>query len=250
MMKFNNAYENPQFARAYSQLQFPGTYYLAYRDLSAIIHTYVRGKNALDFGCGAGRSTQFLQKLGFETIGVDISENMLSIAAANESKGRYYLIEDGNFRQFSPRSFNLILSAFTFDNIPTWTKKRKILTDLAVLLQDHGVFINLVSNPEIYVNEWASFSTKDFPGNRKAKTGDIVKIINTAIADARPVKDILWTEKDYHRVYAQTGLRVITMHKPLADGTEPYLWKNETRLPPWCIYILKKGKLETVQKED
>jgi len=245
-MKFSNAYENSQFARAYSQLQFPGTYYLAYRDLPALIHDHVRGKKALDFGCGAGRSTRFLQKLGFETVGVDISENMISIAAASDSKGQYFLIEDGNFDQFFPRSFDLVLSAFTFDNIPTWTKKMKILTGLAALLNNFGILINLVSTPEMYINEWASFSTKDFPENQKAKSGDIVEIINTAIDNARPVKDILWTDEAYHRVYAQAGLRVLKKQKPLADGTEPYPWKNETRLAPWCIYILKKEK---VQKE-
>jgi len=244
-MKFGNAYENPEFAWAYSQLQFPGTYYLAYRDLPAIIYKYVRGKKALDFGCGAGRSTQFLQKLGFETIGVDISEKMISIARDNDGKGQYFLIEDGNFNQFFPRAFDLILAAFTFDNIPTWTKKIKILTDLSALINNFGILINLVSTPEIYINEWASFSTQDFPGNQKAKTGDIVEIINTAIDDARPVKDILWTDEAYHQVYAQSGLRVIKKHKPLADGTEQYLWKNETMIAPWCIYVLKK---ENVQK--
>lgn len=239
-MKFSNAYENPQFARAYSQLQFPGTYYLAYRDLPAIIHTYVRGKKALDFGCGAGRSTRFLQNLGFDTVGVDISENMISIAASNDSKSQYHLIEDGNLSQFHPQSFDLVFSAFTFDNIPILTKKRKLFADLTVLLRAHGILINLVSTPDIYINEWASFSTKDFPGNRKAKNGDIVEIINTAIDDARPVKDILWTEKAYNRIYAQVGLRVIKRHKPLADGSEPYQWKNETRVAPWCIYVLSK----------
>jgi len=29
----------------------------------------------------------------------------------------------------------------------------------------------IVSRPEIYTYEWASFSTKDFPENRQAKSG-------------------------------------------------------------------------------
>jgi len=31
----------------------------------------VRGRKAVDFGCGAGRSTRFLRTLGFDAVGVD-----------------------------------------------------------------------------------------------------------------------------------------------------------------------------------
>ena len=64
-MEFENVYEDPRRAEAYAKLELPGTYYLAYRDLPKIISLAVKGKNAMDFGCGTGRSTRFLQKLGF-----------------------------------------------------------------------------------------------------------------------------------------------------------------------------------------
>ena len=52
-MLFSNVYDDKQRAEAYATLDFPGTYYLAYRDLPAIIAEHVVGKDALDFGCGA-----------------------------------------------------------------------------------------------------------------------------------------------------------------------------------------------------
>ena len=73
----------------------------------------------MDFGCGAGRSTRFLQKLGFDAIGVDISEDMLKKARELDPKGDYCLIQDGYLNQFKDDSYDLALSAFTFDNIPT-----------------------------------------------------------------------------------------------------------------------------------
>ena len=78
-MKFNS-YEDAKRAAAYAQLEFPGTYYLAYRDLPEIIGHHINGRKALDFGCGTGRSTRFLKELGFDVIGVDISEEMITIA--------------------------------------------------------------------------------------------------------------------------------------------------------------------------
>ena len=67
--EFSNVYDDPLRAEAYSTLEFPGTYYLAFRDLPPILRTCVQGTRALDFGCGAGRSTRFLRGLGFETVG-------------------------------------------------------------------------------------------------------------------------------------------------------------------------------------
>lgn len=82
---FSNTYDDAARAAAYSTLEFPGTYYLAYRDLPLIIAKYVTGRQALDFGCGAGRSTRFLQKLGFSATGIDISAHMVQLAHQSRS---------------------------------------------------------------------------------------------------------------------------------------------------------------------
>jgi SAM-dependent methyltransferase len=237
-MSFFNAYEDSRMAEAYSRLDFPGTYYLAYRDLPKLISTHVVRPQALDFGCGAGRSTRFLKSVGFETVGVDISENMLRIAKKTDPEGKYHLINDNGLELFNTASFDLVLSAFTFDNIPGFGTKVKLFRDLTRILKRKGKLINLVSSPEMYTHEWASFSTRDFPENESAKCGDIVKIINTSIDHSSPVDDILWPDEDYRLVYKVAGLRVLEVHKPLADGNEPIEWINETRIAPWTIYLL------------
>jgi ubiquinone/menaquinone biosynthesis C-methylase UbiE len=238
--KFSNVYQDTKRAKAYSKLKFDKTYYLAYRDLPAIISNHVQGNNALDFGCGTGRSTRFLQTLGYKTIGIDISEEMITIARQLDPAGEYHRIDDGDFSILPFSFFDIILSAFTFDNIPTVEKKIRLFKGLSTLLTQNGTIINLVSSPEIYTNEWASFTTKDFPENATAKSGDIVRIITTEIADKRPCYDIFWSEEDYTTVYSKANLCIIKKHKPLATGNEPYPWINETRIAPWTIYVLKK----------
>lgn len=171
----SNCYEDARLAEAYAKLTFPGTYYLAYRDLPEIIFEHVRGRKAIDFGCGAGRSTRFLQKIGFDTIGVDISEDMIKKAIEIDPEGDYRLIQDEDFSRLEAGVYDLVLSAFTFDNIPTTEKKVLLFRGIRGLLNPQGRIVNLVSSPEIYVNEWASFSTRNFPENKFAKSGDRVK---------------------------------------------------------------------------
>jgi SAM-dependent methyltransferase len=238
-MNFINCYEDASRADAYARLEFANTYYLAYRDLPGIISEHVVGTKALDFGCGTGRSSRFLQKLGFHVIGVDISADMLRIAHATNPAGDYRLVRGDKLSKSGLGNFDLVLSAFTFDNIPA-EMKVETFSDLQKLLTPRGVIINLVSSPEIYLHEWASFTTKDFPQNSAAGSGDVVRIIVTDHQDRRPVEDILCADEAYRMVYRQAGLGVIRSFRPLAKGDEPYKWVNETRVAPWVIYVLRR----------
>jgi SAM-dependent methyltransferase len=199
----------------------------------------VTGAQALDFGCGAGRSTRFLRKLGFNVTGFDISEDMLRIARALDPSGDYRLVPGDNLTEFEAESFDLIVSLFTFDNIPSATKVR-IFSDLRNLLRPAGTIVSVVSSPEIYTHEWASFTTKDFPENAAARSGDVVPIVVTDHQDRRPVEDILWTDESYREVYRDASLQAIQVFKPLANGDEPYSWVSETKILPWVIYVLKR----------
>lgn len=240
IVEFTNAYEDTTRADAYAKLEFPGTYYLAYRDIPEILSKHVSGIKALDFGCGTGRSTRFLTTQGFSAIGVDIADEMIRQARAIDPSGDYRLVEESDYRQFEDDAFDLVLSAFTFDNIPTMEKKVEIFAALKRILKKDGRIVSLVSSPEIYRHEWASFSTKDFPENKFAKCGDKVRIIITAIEDSRPVEDIIWPDQDYREVYRRVGLKTVGLYRPLGREDEPIEWVSETTIPPWVIYVLSK----------
>ncbi|MEW5982749.1 MAG: class I SAM-dependent methyltransferase [Acidobacteriota bacterium] len=150
-MPFANAYADAGFAEAYSQLQFPGTYYLAFRDLPALVSRHATGRRALDFGCGAGRSTRFLRSLGFDAIGIDIAEDMLARAHALDPEGDYRLIPDGHLGAFEVSGFDLVFSAFTFDNIPT--RERKVVLERCVRLVVPGRAPHLVERLEIPLDD-------------------------------------------------------------------------------------------------
>jgi SAM-dependent methyltransferase len=234
---FANVYEDEERALAYATLQFPGTYYLAFRDLTALIRRYNHGSRALDFGCGTGRSTRFLGNLGLHAIGADVSQAMLDQAHALDPTGEYHLVRDNIAGEFAPGIFDVISAAFTVDNMPT-EAKADALNGLRILLAPTGCLLLVVSSPAIYVNEWASFSTHDFPENRHACDGDRVRIIMLDVPDRRPVEDVFCTDAHYRRLFESAGLRVLDVQSPLATGKEDTRWVSETRTVAWTIYVL------------
>lgn len=233
-----NVYADARRAEAYATLAFQGTYYLAYRDLPAIIGRHVAGSRALDLGCGAGRSTRFLRDLDFDAVGADISAEMVRVARDVDPAGDYRVVGDGDYEALDGERFDLVLAVFTFDNVPSRAQKRRILDGLRPLLVPGGRVILLVSAPEIYVHEWASFSTRPFPENHHARDGDIVRTVITDTPDHRPVDDVLCGDACYRSVFEEARFTVVAQYRPLGRSDDPVEWVTEAIIPPWSIYVL------------
>lgn len=104
------------------------------------------------------------------------------------------------------------------------------LSDSARLLRADGRIVNLVSSPDPYQHEWASFSPRDFPDNRRAQSGDTVRIIVTDIEDSRSVESILCTDANHRTGHRGAGLESAATHRPLETDGEPLTWVNEPRI--------------------
>lgn len=237
-----NAYADAERAGAYADLGFAGTYWLAFRDLPDLLTRYVTGREALDFGCGAGRSTRFLQSLGFRTTGVDVSPAMLAHARARDPSGSYLEVPDGDLSVLAGRQFDLVFCAYPFDNIAGETRRVGLLRDLAALLDSEGRLINLVSAPALYHHDWLSFSATEFPENRTARVGDPVRVTIREGTDQRPVDDLYWTEASYRDSYAAAGLTLLESHQPLGRPEEPHAWTTELTISPWTIDVLRRQR--------
>jgi hypothetical protein len=149
-------------------------------------------------------------------------------------------VHDSIVGEFAAGGFDLILAAFTFDNIPTDEAKIEALSSLRTLLAPDGCLVLVVSSPAIYVNEWASFSTRDFPENRHARDGDRVRIVMLDVPDRRPVEDVLCTDAHYRELFETAGLEVLDVQSPLATGKEATRWVSETTTAPWTVYVVAR----------
>ncbi len=181
-----NPYDDPARADAYATFECTGTYYLAYRDLPAIIGTPAPGSTALDFGCGAGRSTRFLRSLGFRVTGIDIAEAMVGQARLRDPDGDYRVVAAGDWIGLTVGGYDLILAAFPFDNVAPAERKVELLRGLRSLLRPGGRIVNVSAAPAIVL--------LDGP-------------------DRRPMTDTLWTEDGHREVYRLAGLNPGPRHR-------------------------------------
>ena len=86
-----------------------------YRIIEPYIHRLAKGSRILDGGCGLGGWTIFLANLGFETIGIDISENTIQRLMERFPEMRF---STGDIRHlpFDDSYFDAYLSWGTFEH--------------------------------------------------------------------------------------------------------------------------------------
>jgi SAM-dependent methyltransferase len=235
---FRNVYANAEYASHYARLEWTGTYYLIYRDLPDILRRHVSGVRALDFGCGTGRSTRLLRSLGYDSFGVDIAQSMIESATKLDPDGTYRLLAEGDLERLGANSFDLILACFPFDNTPAQEKDR-LFPILARLLNPGGQLVNIVSDPSIYLHEWASFTTIDFlEKNKAARDGDEVLIATREFETDEHARDIVCTAESYRELYHRAGLKTRGEYRPLGRPEDEAAYVCETEISPWVIYVL------------
>ena len=200
-----NTYEDKNLAESYSAMEFKNTYYLAYRDLPAILKTHVKGRDALDFGCGGGRSARFITGLGFNTLGIDNSTNMIKTAKKLDPKGTYQLVKDNNFHQIKKR-FDLIQAIFTFDNIIN-ELKIPIFEGLKGLLRAGGKILILVSTrclrviSSFFLSSFSAFASA-IPSLQVARPSPIVTQIEVLLPLLATHREVVYSTAGIHAAKA------------------------------------------------
>lgn len=222
----------------YSKFKITGTSWLSFRDVPIFIKKYVKGNKALDYGCGAGRSTRFLQNLGLKTIGVDISKKFITEANNLDKKNHYFLIKSGEIPVVN-KSYDFIFSSHVFLMIPTKKKISTVLKEFHRVLKKDGIAIIVTGSEEMHSpkRKWVSYET-NFPENQKLFSGSIAKLL---IKEVNAVfYDYNWTNKDYCNLFKEHGFKILEIHFPLGKENEGYKWLSEKTVSPYILYVIQK----------
>lgn len=232
-------YLNSEDAKKYSLSGIENTtYYLAYRDIPALLKKHAKGVRALDYGCGTGRSTRFLKDLNFETIGVDTSKEMLQQALEIDAKNHYLLIENGKIPVLDS-SCDIILACLVLCTIQTKQELLVMLQEIHRCLSDNGVFIAVTASDIFYNHQWFSYKT-DYEENRNLQSGTKKRFY---LKDLHiELTNFYWTHVDNCKLFKASGLEVVERLNPLGNIEDSTSWISEINYSPYFVYVLKKTK--------
>lgn len=192
----------------------------------------------LDYGCGAGRSTRFLKRLGLNVVGVDVSHDMLKQARSKDRSGEYGNIPSG-LLPFKDSSFDMVFSSFVFLEVSRIEEIERILREMKRVLRKDGVAIFVTASSEAAEGNWVSLSYS-FPENvRPLQSGDTVKLLIQGVDVV--LHDYFWTEEDYTGAGERAGLTLATLYKPLGSRDDSIEWRDETKVSPVAIYVLRNA---------
>lgn len=212
-----------------------GTGFLAFRDLDFLIRKYIVGREALDFGCGVGRSSRFLKEHGMNVVAVDISKKLLNEAIKLSKDINYILIERNCIKSIGSQ-FDLIFISFVLMEIPTRKEIIMIIKKLTKLLSNGGKFIIIVASDDFYTSNWLSIDTSCSKLN--PSSGDVVSVY---LKDyCLTINDYFWKETDCEHCFEQGSLKILKKLKPLGSHSDGKHWIDEYIKAPFVIYVLSK----------
>jgi SAM-dependent methyltransferase len=143
-----NIYDDPAFFAGYSRLERFGAGWTRAVEHPAFMGLLpaVDGKRVLDLGCGAGQLAFHLAEAGAaEVVGVDISEQMLSLARSERAHPRTtYLRESLETVAFPPTRFDLVVSSLAFHYVEDY---RSLVRRIAGWLVPGGSLVFSTEHP-------------------------------------------------------------------------------------------------------
>ncbi len=112
-------------------------------DVTEFIDTIDTNNLALDLGCGNGRHSRIFLEKGIDTIGMDISFNILKTALKNELSSVTELLSgvinaDIDSLPFKDESFNRIVMIAVFHHLDSQEKRKQALQEVVRIMQSKG----------------------------------------------------------------------------------------------------------------
>lgn len=129
--------------------QYVDKYYVDLTDvpyINLLLNDIPKGAKVLDAGCGAGQFTTYMQKQGYDSLGIDMSDAMLGFAKQKSPESHFQKMDFCNLA-FPPHSFAAILSAYSLIHVPE-KEVVVVLKGFAQILEEQGKLLIIAQKGE------------------------------------------------------------------------------------------------------
>jgi SAM-dependent methyltransferase len=117
----------------------------------------------LDLACGKGRHSIYLNKLGYQVTGVDLSVN--SIAIANESSNESLQFKTHDMREPMNETYDAVFNLFTsFGYFDTYEDNIKTLKAIKDSINEYGFGVIDFFNSDFIIENLVAEETKEIEG--------------------------------------------------------------------------------------
>jgi len=196
-----------------------------------------------DLACGKGRHAIYLNRMGYDVVGLDLSVKNIAFAKSYENESLKFYVHDMRFLWIGSQ-FDYILNLFTsFGYFETKGENQKTISSIAEGLKPNGRVVIDFLNPYTVIHNLVSKETK--------RVNSIDFHINKFVKGEYIIKDIRFEDegKKFHfqeRVKAIRRARFLEYFKnaklDVIDlfgnyNLEPYIAEKSDRM----IFVLKKN---------
>jgi len=170
----------------------------------------------LDLACGKGRHAVYLNNIGYDVTGIDLSEKSIAFAKQFENDTLHFEVHD--MRKAYSKKFNAVFNLFTsFGFFDDAEDDLNTIKSIKANLKDNGVGVIDFLNADFVVNNLVKENTKAIDGivfhlKRYVENGFIVKDISFE-ANGKPynyqelVKAL--TLKDFKEMFAEANIQLL-----------------------------------------
>ena len=150
-------------------------------NLLAYLHPKPQHK-ILDLACGKGRHSRYLNQLGYDVTGIDLSEQSIDYARQYENEHLHFDVHDMR-EVYKPEAFDFVLNLFTsFGYFESETENVVALKAAAINLKHGGKLVIDFMNTDRTIERLVSHEQKEVQGivfdiSRKVEHDFIVKTI-------------------------------------------------------------------------
>jgi len=177
---------------------------------------FPKNSSILDLACGKGRHAVYLNSIGYDVTGIDLSEKSISFAKQFENDTLHFEVHD--MRKAYPKQFNAVFNLFTsFGFFDDDKDDLNTIKAIKANLKKDGVGVIDFLNADFILNNLVKENTKtidgiDFYLKRYVENGFIVKDISFK-TDGKPYhyKELVkaLTLNDFEKMFAEANIQLL-----------------------------------------